>query len=68
MKAYRLLTGKDDASFCHRVTAALNAGWELYGPPTLTYDPEKQEVVCGQAIVKDVPDKDYDPTLSLAQL
>ncbi len=29
MKAYRYLTGKDDASFCHRVTDALNRGWQL---------------------------------------
>ena len=29
MKLYRYLTGPDDATFCHRVTAALNNGWEL---------------------------------------
>lgn len=68
MKAYRVLTGKDDSAFCHRVTAALNAGWELYGTPTLTYDTEKGEVVCGQAVVKDVPDRDYDPAMKLSDL
>ena len=31
MKVYRYLTGPDDASFCHRVTAELNKGWQLYG-------------------------------------
>ncbi|MFN3501353.1 MAG: DUF1737 domain-containing protein, partial [Allorhizobium sp.] len=29
MKVYRFLTGPDDSSFCHRVTDALNKGWEL---------------------------------------
>ena len=33
VKAYRYLTGKDDAAFCHRVTQALNNGWQLYGQP-----------------------------------
>ena len=41
MKAYRYLTGKDDAAFCHRVTDALNRGWQLYGPPTLTFDQKR---------------------------
>ncbi|HKK30824.1 MAG TPA: DUF1737 domain-containing protein [Alphaproteobacteria bacterium] len=68
MHAYRYLTGKDDSAFCHRVTAMLNKGWELYGNPTLTYDPEKGHVVCGQAIVKEVPGIDYDPEMELASL
>jgi hypothetical protein len=49
MKVYRYLTGKDDAAFCHRVTDALNRGWQLYGQPTLTYDDKRGEVICGQA-------------------
>jgi Domain of unknown function (DUF1737) len=28
----RLLTGKDDATFCNRVNEALKIGYELYGP------------------------------------
>jgi hypothetical protein len=68
MKAYRYLTGKDDAAFCHRVSAALNAGWELYGAPTLTFDAARGIVVCGQAIVKDVPGRDYSPDTKLADL
>lgn len=68
MKAYRYLTGKDDAAFCHRVTAALNRGWQLYGEPTLTFDPAKGHAICGQAIVKDVPGRDYDPALDLSTL
>ena len=41
MKVYRYLTGKDDAAFCHRVTDALNRGWQLYGQPTLTFDQKR---------------------------
>jgi hypothetical protein len=66
VKLYRFLTGMDDASFCHRVTAELNKGWQLYGDPTLTYDPEKKRVVCGQAIVKEAPG-DYRPDLKLSE-
>ena len=68
MKAYRYITGKDDAAFCHRITAALNAGWQLYGNPTLTYDAEKKQVICGQAIVKEVEGKTYDPGMELGKL
>jgi hypothetical protein len=67
MKAYRYLTGPDDSAFCHRVTAALNAGWALHGSPTLTYDPESKRVICGQAIVKEV-EGDYSPDLKLSEL
>jgi hypothetical protein len=66
MKLYRYLTGPDDASFCHRVTAALNKGWELYGQPTLTYDQAKGHVVCGQAIIKEVPGE-YRPDVKLSE-
>jgi hypothetical protein len=48
MKVYRYLTGKDDAAFCHRVTDALNRGWQLYGQPTLTFDQKRGEVICGK--------------------
>ena len=54
MKLYRYLTGPDDTAFCTRVSAALNRGWTLHGPPTLTFDPVKGRVICGQAIVKEV--------------
>lgn len=67
MRLYRYLTGPDDASFCHRVTAELNKGWQLYGQPTLTYDPERKRVICGQAIVKDAPG-DYAPDIKLSEL
>ncbi len=66
MKLYRYLTGPDDAAFCHRVSANLSKGWELFCNPTLTYDPEQQRVICGQAIIKDVPG-DYSPDLDLSE-
>lgn len=67
MKVYRILTGPDDASFCHRVSEALNKGWELYGSPTLTYDVEQRRVVCGQAVVKNVEGKAYSPEMKLSE-
>lgn len=54
MRLYRLLTGGDDAAFCKKVTEALNKGWELSGPASLTYDSSRNFVVCGQAVIKDV--------------
>lgn len=52
MKLYRLLTGQDDANFCLRVTEALNKGWELHGPPTLTFNGKTP--IAGQALVKNI--------------
>ncbi len=66
--AYRYLTGPDDSAFCHRVTQAINPGWSLYGPPTLTFDPVKGRVICGQAITKDVEGEDYSPEMKLGEL
>lgn len=66
--AYRYLTGPDDAAFCHRVTQAINNGWSLYGPPTLTFDPVKGRVICGQAITKDVEGVEYNADLKLGEL
>jgi hypothetical protein len=50
------------------VTADLNRGWQLYGQPTLTFDQERGEVICGQAITKDVEGKTYDPEMDLSKL
>ncbi len=50
MKIYRYLTGKDDVSFCARVTKALNEGYELYGAPTMTFN--GTDVIVGQVIIK----------------
>jgi hypothetical protein len=49
-----MLTGPDDSAFCHRVSACLANGWQLYGPPTLAFDVTQQRMVCGQAITKTV--------------
>ncbi len=49
LPVYRLLTGPDDASFCKRVSAELARGFQLYGPPCLTFDGKR--VVAGQAII-----------------
>ena len=35
MKLYRFLTADDTSAFCHKVTAALNKGWELHGTPPM---------------------------------
>jgi hypothetical protein len=46
---YRLLTGKDDASFCKRVSEALALGYILYGSPAATFNGE--HVVVAQAVI-----------------
>ncbi|MFC4225286.1 DUF1737 domain-containing protein [Lysinibacter cavernae] len=46
---YRLLTGPDDATFCARVSAALNEGYELYGSPSATFD--GHHVIVAQAVI-----------------
>lgn len=46
---YRLLTGKDDATFCHRVSEALALGYRLYGSPAATFNGE--HVVVAQALI-----------------
>lgn len=66
MRLYRFLTGPDDASFCHRVSEALNRGWELYGPPSLVFDAEQGRTICGQAIVKEV-EGNYSSDLKLSE-
>ena len=67
MKLYRFLTGPDDASFCHKVTAALDRGWSLHGAPSYAYNAQTQQMQCGQAVVKDVPGKDYEPGMKLSE-
>ena len=34
---YKVLTGPDDSAFCARVSAALDAGYVLYGSPSITW-------------------------------
>lgn len=65
MKLYSYLVGPDDASFCHRVTERLSRGWQLYGSPTLAYDPEAKRIICGQVVVKEV-EGEYSLDMDLA--
>ncbi|WP_102961262.1 DUF1737 domain-containing protein [Mangrovicella endophytica] len=67
MKLYRFLTGPDDASFCHKVSAAIAGGWELHGSPTYAFDAAAGLMRCGQAVVKTVEGKDYDPAVKLGE-
>ena len=46
---YRLLTGPDDSSFCERISAALDEGYELYGSPSITHTPDG--VIAAQAVI-----------------
>lgn len=46
---YRVLTGPDDASFCRRVSEALELGYRLHGSPALTFDGER--VIVAQALI-----------------
>ncbi|WP_158938506.1 DUF1737 domain-containing protein [Burkholderia sp. S171] len=46
---YRILTGKDDAAFCYRVSEALALGYQLYGSPAATFNGDY--VVVAQAIL-----------------
>jgi len=68
VKAYRLLSGKDDSAFRHRETEALNNGWELYGRPSVTFDPVRGHVICAQTVVKEVPERVYAPNIKLGDL
>jgi hypothetical protein len=46
---YRILTGVDDDAFCHRVSAALELGYELYGSPAVTTS--GSTVIAAQALL-----------------
>lgn len=64
MKVYKYLTGKDDVTFCARVTKALNEGYELYGSPTMTFN--GADVIVGQAIMKEADEADVPEGLKKA--
>lgn len=68
MLTYRLLTEDDTSAFCHKVTEALSKGWSLHGDPVMSFDAARGVMRCGQAVVKDVPDASYDPTMKLGAL
>lgn len=67
MKLYRLLTGPDDSSFCHKITAALNKGWELHGPPSYAFDTSSNQMRCAQAVTKDIAGEEYHPDMKLGE-
>ncbi|RWF27387.1 DUF1737 domain-containing protein [Mesorhizobium sp.] len=66
MKLYRFLSGPDDSTFCHKVTAALNKGWHLFGSPTYAYDKKTKSMRCGQGVVKDVEGQEYTADTKLS--
>lgn len=66
MKLYRFITEDDTSAFCHRVTASLNNGWELSGPPSYAFDAAKGIMRCGQAVVKEV-EGTYTPDIKLGE-
>ena len=49
LPTYRVLTGKDDATFCRRVSEAIEVGYRLYGSPAATFN--GQDVIVAQAII-----------------
>ena len=49
LPVYRVLTGPDDASFCHRVSEGLALGYVLHGSPAVTFDGER--VIVAQALI-----------------
>ena len=49
MPMYRLLTGPDDAAFCHRVSDALALGYQLYSGPAISHNGDS--VVVAQALL-----------------
>lgn len=67
MKLYRLLTGPDDASFCHKVSEALSKGWELHGDPAYGYNNETGHMQCAQAVIKHVSGKTYSADMKLSE-
>jgi hypothetical protein len=44
-----LLTGKDNAEFCRRVSEAIALGYQLYGSPAATFNDD--HVVVAQAVL-----------------
>jgi len=47
--SYRLITGKDDSSFCERISLLINEGYILHGDPSITFN--GTDVIAAQAVV-----------------
>jgi hypothetical protein len=50
-KNYVLLTGRDDAAFCQRVSDRMDEGYELFGSPSITFNVFKGHPIVAQALV-----------------
>lgn len=50
IETYKMITGKDDSSFCKRITELLAEGYELYGSPTMSFN--GTDIIVGQAVIK----------------
>ncbi|MFQ6547365.1 DUF1737 domain-containing protein [Aestuariibius sp. 2305UL40-4] len=61
---YRFLTHDDTSEFCHKVTQALDKGWQLHGNPTYAFDQANGVMRCGQAVTKHVTAA-YSPDMKL---
>ena len=46
---YRVVTGPDDAAFCHRVSEVIGLGYELHEGPAITFNGES--VIVAQALI-----------------
>ena len=66
MKIYRFLTDDDTSAFCHKVSAALDKGWELYGEPQYSFNADTGTMRCGQAVTKET-DGTYSPDIKLGE-
>ncbi|MCE1117266.1 MULTISPECIES: DUF1737 domain-containing protein [Pseudomonas] len=51
LPVYRLITGKDDASFCQRISQLLALGYRLHGSPSVTFDASLGHVIAAQAVL-----------------
>ncbi|MCP1199128.1 DUF1737 domain-containing protein [Notoacmeibacter sp. MSK16QG-6] len=67
MQLYRVLTGPDDSSFCHRVSEALSKGWQLHGNPAYGHDPVAGSMRVAQAVIKTVEGAEYSPDMKLGE-
>ncbi|MCP3875652.1 MAG: DUF1737 domain-containing protein [Desulfobacteraceae bacterium] len=54
---YRLITGKDDSSFCERISGLLEKGYTLYGSPSVTYN--GKHVIAAQAVIVPKDNKEF---------
>ena len=46
---YRLITGKDDANFCDRISKLIENGYKLHGSPSITYN--GKDIIAAQAVI-----------------